>query len=153
MASKLRHSKYRNVFCSPYKTEKCMMNINFSTGGASDSTICDVNGKFIAIIVETTGGGSYLVLKIDEFGRIDNNHPKVSAHTGKITDIKCCPFRTNIIASCSEDCTVKTFSIPDEGLSEDIEEKAFVGRCEAPKKVCFFTFILMVDNLEYNVFN
>lgn len=37
-------------------------------------------------------------------------------------DIAWCPHNDNIIASCSEDTTVKVWVIPDEGLSAPLTE-------------------------------
>lgn len=69
-------------------------------------------------------------------GRLDFNANRVTGHTGPILDIKWNPFNDNVIASCSDDCTVrvapylisfcvthvnclqiKLWHIPDEGLS------------------------------------
>jgi coronin-2 len=39
-----------------------------------------------------------------------------------VNDIKWNPFNDNIIASASEDCTVKLWYIPDAGLQDDLTE-------------------------------
>ena len=41
---------------------------------------------------------------------------QVSGHSRQVLDIKWNPFNDNIIASASEDCTVKLWYIPDGGL-------------------------------------
>ena len=40
-------------------------------------------------------------------GRVDFGHPKVSGHRSRVLDIQWNPFDENLIASASEDCTVK----------------------------------------------
>ncbi|KAB0393896.1 hypothetical protein E2I00_004045, partial [Balaenoptera physalus] len=45
-------------------------------------------------------------------GRIEPNYPKVCGHQGNVLDIKWNPFIDNIIASCSEDTSVKALSQP-----------------------------------------
>lgn len=40
-------------------------------------------------------------------GRLDFNASRVTGHTGPVLDIKWNPFNDNIIASCSDDCTVR----------------------------------------------
>ncbi|KAH9630626.1 hypothetical protein HF086_007050, partial [Spodoptera exigua] len=50
-------------------------------------------------------------------GRLDFNASRVTGHKGPVLDIKWNPFNDNIIASCSDDCTVKLWHIPDGGLS------------------------------------
>ena len=46
----------------------------------------------------------------------------MSGHSRQVLDIKWNPFNDNIIASASEDCTVKLWYIPDGGLHEDLTE-------------------------------
>ena len=56
-------------------------------------------------------------------GRVEHNWvARVSGHGGPVLDIKWSPFNDNIIASASEDCTVKLWYIPDGGLHEDLTE-------------------------------
>ena len=40
-------------------------------------------------------------------GRVENGHAKVSGHKGRVLDLQWNPFNENLIASASEDCTVK----------------------------------------------
>ena len=133
MASKHRHSKFRHIFVQPNKLDRCMQNINLTTHGHYDSSICDANGKFVALILDYQGGGSFLVFRTDEFGRFELNHPKVSAHKELVTDIKWSPFSDNIIASCSEDATLKIWAIPDGGLTEEMN--TCLASFQANKKV------------------
>ena len=53
---------------------------------------------------------------------MDLNHPKVCGHTAPVLDIQWNPFDENEIASCSEDTTVKIWTIPDGGLVEDLKD-------------------------------
>jgi coronin-2 len=46
----------------------------------------------------------------------------VTGHTGPVLDIKWNPFNDNVIASCSDDCTIKLWHIPDGGLSMHLTE-------------------------------
>ena len=61
----------------------------------------------------------FLVLQT---GRFDINYPKVSGHKNPVLDIAWNPFNDNEIASASEDCTVKLWNIPDEGLVNNFTE-------------------------------
>lgn len=51
-----------------------------------------------------------------------NTSSRVTGHKGPVLDIKWNPFNDNIIASCSDDCTVKLWYIPDGGLSSHLTE-------------------------------
>lgn len=59
----VRQSKFRHVFGQPVKTEQCYDDIRVSRV-TWDSTFCAVNPSFVAIIVEASGGGAFLVLPL-----------------------------------------------------------------------------------------
>ena len=46
---------------------------------------------------------------------MDLNQPKVTGHTAAVLDVQWCPFNDNMIASGSEDCTVKIWEVRDGG--------------------------------------
>lgn len=143
MASK-QHSKFRHLKLTPNKSDRCMQNIICSSGGHSDSTICDVGRSFIAIILEGQSGGSFLVIRLDEYGRIPIDHCKVSGHSKKVLDVKWSPFNDNIVASCSEDSTVKSWYIPENGLTGSHLEDCLVQCNASGKKVFVITIFVFV---------
>ena len=103
----VRCSKFRHVYGVPAKRDKCYDNIRI-TRNAHDSSFCAVNPKFLAVVVEVGGGGSFVVIPLDRCGRVDHNwSSKVTGHSAPVLDIKWSPFNDNIIASSSEDCSVK----------------------------------------------
>ncbi|XP_007898962.1 coronin-6 isoform X4 [Callorhinchus milii] len=108
----VRQSKFRHVFGQALKADQCYEDIRVSKV-TWDSTFCAVNPKFVAIIVESGGGGAFLVLPLGKTGRVDKNHPLVCGHTAPVLDIDWCPHNDNVIASGSEDCTVMVWQIPD----------------------------------------
>ncbi|KAL3219274.1 hypothetical protein MRX96_030559 [Rhipicephalus microplus] len=111
----VRSSKFRHVFGSPARKGQCYECVKI-TKDAHDSHFCAVNPKFIAIVTETAGGGSFLVLPVENTGRVEVTAGKVAGHKGPVLDLKWNPFNDNVIASCSDDCTVKIWYIPEEGL-------------------------------------
>lgn len=117
----IRASKFRHVYGAPAKKDRWFENVRISRN-AHDSNYCAVNPKFVAVVVEVGGGGSFIVLQVDKTGRVDHNVNKVSGHSGPVLDIKWNPFNDNIIASASEDSTVKLWYIPDGGLNTDLKE-------------------------------
>ncbi|CAF3833293.1 unnamed protein product [Rotaria sordida] len=121
MSRVVRNSKFRHVFGQASKKADCYEGIRV-TKHASDSTFCCVNPKFLAIITESAGGGSFLVLPLENVGRVDRNIPLVSGHKAAVLDIAWCPHNDNIIASGSDDCTVKIWQIPDGGITTTLTE-------------------------------
>ncbi|CAH8450851.1 unnamed protein product [Schistosoma haematobium] len=111
----VRRSKFKHVFGKPCKKECCYEDIRI-TKSSWDARFCAVNPKYLAIITEAAGGGSFLVLPIEKVGRVERDAPLVAGHTGSVLDIQWCPHNDDLIASGSEDCTVKVWQIPEGGL-------------------------------------
>jgi hypothetical protein len=57
----VRSSKFRHIYGNALKREQCFDNIRVSKS-SWDSPFCAVNPKFVAIIVESAGGGAFIVL-------------------------------------------------------------------------------------------
>ena len=56
-------------------------------------------------------------------GRVSIDQPVVSGHKGPVYDLAWCPHNDNVIASASDDCTVKVWHIEsDDGLTANLEE-------------------------------
>ena len=120
MPFQIRSSKYRHVFGGNLKSDQCYENIRISKS-SWDCTFSAVNPKFLAVIVES-GSGSFLVLPLNKTGRLPVDTPLVNGHKLAILDIAWCPHNDNVIASASEDCVVKVWQIPDEGLKGAMTE-------------------------------
>lgn len=70
MAFKQRHSKFKHVFGTPYKKDMCYDNVRI-TKSPWDSNMCDVNGKFFAVVLESQGGGAFLVIPLDKVSEFE----------------------------------------------------------------------------------
>ena len=55
-------------------------------------------------------------------GRVDRDAPLVAGHKGAVLDIQWCPHNDDVVASASEDCTVKVWQIPEGGLRDNLSE-------------------------------
>ncbi|KAI7796422.1 coronin-6 isoform X3 [Triplophysa rosa] len=121
----VRQSKFRHVFGQGAKAEQGYDDIRVSKV-TWDSSFCAVNPKFLAVIVESSGGGAFLVLPLSNAGRVDKNYPLVVGHSGPVLDIDWCPHNDNILASCSEDTTAMVWQIPDHTPCRPISEPIVV---------------------------
>ena len=72
----IRSSKFKHVYGAPAKRLDCYENVKI-TRNAGDANFCAVNPKFLAVVVEVGGGGSFLVLPLDQKGRITHAVSKV----------------------------------------------------------------------------
>ncbi|NWY69240.1 COR2A protein, partial [Erithacus rubecula] len=105
-------SKFRHVYGKAAGKDKCYDCVPI-TCNVQDNHFCAVNPSFIAVVTECTGGGAFLVIPIKQTGKLDPHYPKVCGHKGNVLDIKWNPFNDFVIASCSEDTTVKIWDIPN----------------------------------------
>ncbi|GLD55307.1 uncharacterized protein AKAME5_000782300 [Lates japonicus] len=121
----VRQSKFRHVFGQAVRNDQCYDDIRVSRV-TWDSSFCAVNPKFVAIIIEASGGGAFLVLPLQKTGRIDKVYPTVCGHTGPVLDIDWCPHNDLVIASGSEDCTVMVWQIPENGLENPLSDPVVV---------------------------
>ncbi|XP_026852491.1 coronin-2B [Electrophorus electricus] len=112
-------SKFRHVYGRVASREQSYNGLQI-TGGVQDSHCCAVNPQFIAVVTESTGGGAFIVIPVRQTGRVDPHHARVCGHQARVLDVKWDPFNDQRIASCSEDCTVKVWDIPKNGLKENI---------------------------------
>ena len=61
----VRSSKFRHVFGTAQKHDVCYDGIRVSKN-AHDSPFCSANTKFIAIVVESGGGGAFQVIPLEK---------------------------------------------------------------------------------------
>ena len=71
MPNFVRSSKFRHVFGQGSKREHSYDGMKVSKN-SWDSPYCAANPKFIAIVLESAGGGSFLVLPLEKVGRFLN---------------------------------------------------------------------------------
>lgn len=73
----VRQSKFRHVFGQAVKNDQCYDDIRVSRV-TWDSSFCAVNPRFVAIIIEASGGGAFLVLplhKVSKLTLLSIKHP------------------------------------------------------------------------------
>lgn len=85
-----------------------------------ESGYCSASAKYVAVHL-TGGGGKVSINKLDNPGRIPKSSPYLSVHKGKVMDSQWSPFNSSMIATASDDCTVKLSIIPDE-FTEHVTE-------------------------------
>ena len=78
----IRPSKFRHVYGSPAKRPRCYEDVRI-TRSAHDGGFCAANPKFVAVVVEVGGGGSFVVVPAEKTGRLEHHAPKVSNHLNK----------------------------------------------------------------------
>ncbi|XP_049650853.1 coronin-2A isoform X2 [Accipiter gentilis] len=114
-----RSSKFRHVYGKAASKDKCYDCVPI-TRNVHDNHFCAVNPHFIAVVTECVGGGAFIVIPIQQTGKLDPHYPKICGHKGNVLDVKWNPFNDFVIASCSEDASVKIWDIPKHLLTRNI---------------------------------
>jgi len=109
------------VFGQVAKKEECYDDMRI-TRAAWDSNYAAASPLYFAVLYESGGGGSFIVLPYSQSGKVDPKSPQVTGHKGVVLDIDFNPFNDSLIASVSEDCTGKIWGIPEGGLKENMTE-------------------------------
>lgn len=143
----IRSSKFKHVYGSAVKKEKCYDNVAITKNAHDCSQFCAVNPKFVAIVTESSGGGSFIVIPIDFTGRQDVDAGRVTGHRGPVLDIKWNPFNDNLIASASEDATIKIWHIPDMGPPRRGISDALVTLAEHKRRVSMIEWHPIAENI------
>uniref|UniRef100_A0A7S3H1X9 Coronin n=1 Tax=Spumella elongata TaxID=89044 RepID=A0A7S3H1X9_9STRA len=118
MSSFVRSSKFRHVFCDPPRVDAQFTNLRLSTVTGEQNYI-KANPKYFAVAL-SGGGGPITVINLDKPGRMLTDQPVISGHSAAVLDFEFNPFNDQIIATGSEDTTVKVWGIPEGGLTANI---------------------------------
>lgn len=65
----VRQSKFRHVFGQAVRNDQCYDDIRVSRV-TWDSSFCAVNPKFVAIIIDASGGGAFIVLPLQKVSEL-----------------------------------------------------------------------------------
>lgn len=110
----IRPSKFRHIYGLPTRKECCYISMQ----SGNDGNLCAVNPIFVAIVADI----AFVVIPINNTGRIDFQCCKVIGHVGQVLDLKWNPFNDQQIASASDDCSIKIWNIPEGGLTSNLTE-------------------------------
>jgi coronin-1B/1C/6 len=78
-------------------------------------------------------------MKAYEYKRLEADVPLIRGHAGPVVDFDFSPFNDSLLATASEDGTVKLWNIPEEGITKDISQSDAELRGHS-KKLMFAKF-------------
>lgn len=117
---KVRPSKVRNIYFEPAKVEECYTHLRLATATGEQNYIKG-NSLFFAVAIQA-GGGAMAVVPYDKTGGFHPDSPLITGHKGAILDFDFNPFHNQLIASASDDATIKIWGIPEGGFTESADE-------------------------------
>ena len=131
--SVVRDSKYRHVFGKAAPKEGCYEGLNTAGVSAPDSNLVAANRHFFALSWKG-GGGPFVVHPIACAGKLERvvdkeMHPPCvfNGHSGAVLDLEFAPLHDTVVASASEDMTVRVWNFqgklsPTAPLASDIPD-------------------------------
>ena len=131
----VRGSRFRHVFGDE---EKVKFEGIRPSSAASESCLVKSGGTY-ASISWASGGGTLLILDIDNPRRLPSDVPLIKGHTGAILDSDWHPFFERYVATASEDASIKFWEIPADGMKKDVTDP-LVSLTGHMKKVNFIQF-------------
>ncbi|KAK2600290.1 Coronin-like protein crn1 [Conoideocrella luteorostrata] len=118
----VRASKYRHVFGKSTRKEFCYDNLHISRN-AWDTNLVKVNPEYLSVNWDSSGGGAFAVIPLNEKGKVPDQIPLFRGHTATVLDTDWNPFNDRVIASASEDGKVFLWEVPEDfTLYTDAEE-------------------------------
>jgi len=110
---KIRQSKYRHVYCDAPKQAMCYTGFRIATATGEQQYI-KASTKYWSVAM-FGGGGPLVIGRHDRPGRFeDGASPIIKGHSGTVLDTEWSPFDDSMLATASEDCSIKFWSIPDD---------------------------------------
>jgi coronin-1B/1C/6 len=110
---KIRQSKYRHVYCDAPKQQMCYTGFRVATATGEQQYI-KASTKYWSVAM-FGGGGPMVIGRHDRPGRFeDGASPILKGHSGTVLDTEWSPFDDSMLATASEDSTIKLWSIPDD---------------------------------------
>ncbi|KAI1330411.1 DUF1900-domain-containing protein [Xylariaceae sp. FL0255] len=124
MAGRFQNSsKYRNIYGKSTRKEFCYDNLRISKN-AWDTNLIKANPEFLAVNWESSGGGAFAVIPLNEKGKLPDLIPLFRGHTAAVLDTDWNPFNDRQIASASDDGKIMLWEVPNDfTLFTDDEDK------------------------------
>ncbi|KAL7935977.1 hypothetical protein V8C35DRAFT_246217 [Trichoderma chlorosporum] len=147
----VRASKYRHIFGKPTKKEFCYDNLRISRN-AWDTNLVKANAEYLSVNWDSSGGGAFAVIPLNEKGKAPDLIPLFRGHTATVLDTDWNPFNDRIIASASEDGKVFIWEVPQDFTlytdAEDIPDVSPVSKLGGhTRKVGQVLFNPAADNI------
>ena len=113
-----RTSKYKSIV-GEEKSNK-FTNINL-VSEVTEGKLIACNGSFIAASWNSTAG-SVAILNTHFPSNVKFNCPVLRGHKYSVFDLEFSPLKDTLLATASDDATVKLWDIPPEGLTENMNQ-------------------------------
>jgi len=118
MSWRFKASKYKNAAPKIPKPDEWLRELNIGSYQVNGQII-KASASFMAFNADVAGSNLY-VIPLNETGRKPKSYPLLHAHSELVTDLDFSPFDDGLLATGSQDSLIKLWSIPENGLTENI---------------------------------
>ena len=115
----MRQSKFKNVIGDTARDK--WVHFDICTANTEGRLLAG-NNKFLAASWNTQHGG-VAILDINNPCSVKPDIPLIKGFKGPVLDLEFSPFRTDLLATASEDCSIKLYQIPEGGLTSNITQE------------------------------
>uniref|UniRef100_A0A0K2SZ79 Coronin n=1 Tax=Lepeophtheirus salmonis TaxID=72036 RepID=A0A0K2SZ79_LEPSM len=145
MAWRFKASKYKNAAPIVPKFEQHIRDLSIGSYRSHGNFIA-ASAAFMAFNWDAHGS-SLAVLPLEAKGRVNKtNIPVIHAHSDMVTDFKFSPFDDGLLATGSQDLTIKLWRIPESGLTSNLSNPELTLPLQ-PKRVETVEFHPAADNV------
>ncbi|KAL8605329.1 hypothetical protein ACOMHN_031268 [Nucella lapillus] len=120
MAWRFKVSKYKNAAPKFPKKEELIQDIPVGSAGHSCGNHIKASCVYMAFNTDSSGGGTLGYLPLNAKGRIGDKLPVIHAHGDFVTDFDFSPFDDYMLATGSQDNSVKVWVLPEEGCGDSV---------------------------------
>jgi WD40 repeat protein len=138
-------SPYRHIYGEPSKAPDSYNDVLVSTAQV-DTNMLAANARFVAVPWETRGGGAFAVLKAGGKGRLGGACPLFEGHKAGVIDVAFNPFNDFVVASASDDATIKLWQVTEAGGQVQGTKECYASLSGHSRKAARIVFNPLVDN-------
>ncbi|XP_063970323.1 coronin-7-like [Lytechinus pictus] len=117
--SRFKVSKFKNAFCVNPKRETWISDVRVGSPSSCGNHI-KASGAYMAYNADSPSGGVLGLLDVNSVGRQSQNLYLHHAHSSLVTDLDFSPFNDYLLATCSQDKTIKIWDLPEGGFADGV---------------------------------
>ncbi|KAK6173712.1 hypothetical protein SNE40_017118 [Patella caerulea] len=147
MAWRFKASKYKNAVLKFPKREEMISELPVGSLGQSFGNHIKASSQYVVFNTDLSAGGNLGYLPLNTQGKQNRqNIPLIQAHVDFVTDFDFSPFDDYLLATVSQDKSIKIWLLPEEGSSDNITEPV-VTLPEQDRKIENVVWNTMADGI------
>jgi WD40 repeat protein len=123
MANLPKTSKFRHIYGDLAKNDKTIQDVKNTKSTWDCGNWLAANTKCFAMAWYTGGGGKLAIIRHDQIGKLGNHAPALTGHTAPVIEWQFNPHDELLLATGSDDLSIKLWQLPEDcKLEDDVAE-------------------------------